>query len=71
MSFGNLLKLLLDLIDLRDIDKRDVLLPVYALELQAFVDGACVHEVDFLLDDWELQGFLVLDVLYHYYYSMR
>lgn len=53
MSFCNLLKLLLDLIDLRDIDKCYVLLPVYALELETFVDGARVHEVDFLLDDWE------------------
>ena len=69
MPFGDLLKLLLDLIDLGDIDKGDVLLPVDALELEAFVDGARVHEVYLLLDDWELQGLLVLDVLYHYYYS--
>lgn len=68
MPFCNLLILLLDLIDLGDIDKCDVLLPVYALQLEAFVDGAGVHEVDLLLDDWELQGLLVLDVLYHYYY---
>lgn len=71
MSSCYLLKLLLDLIDLRDINECDVLLPVYTLELEAFVDGSRVHEVYFLLYDWELYCFLVLDVLYHYYYSQN
>lgn len=69
MPLCNLLKLLLDLIDLGDIDEGDVLLPVDALELEALVYGARVHEVHLLLYHWELQGLLVLYVLYHYYYS--
>jgi hypothetical protein len=48
---GNLLKLLLYLIDFGDINDCNVLLAIEPLQLEAFIDGATADEVDSLLDE--------------------
>ena len=67
VALGDLCVLFFDAVDFGKIDEGDVLLSVDLLQLETLVDRVAAHQVDLLLDQWQLH-LLLPPILPHYYF---